>query len=133
MENKLNTDVEETNDIEGTNSIEADAEKISEKTVGYDDDKPFYERDEEKYKSFYERDDETYLYNCHSCISMVCSSRTFRRYDVREGKTEKADTLFYRYHFTWNFRFYDVRYVSHFLELCRNNTPYNDGAYKIFL
>ena len=55
MENKLNTDVEETNDIEGTNSIEADAEKISEKTVGYDDDKPFYERDEEKYKSFYER------------------------------------------------------------------------------
>lgn len=70
MENKLNTDVEETNDIEGTNSIEetngvegtnsleADAEKISEKTVGYEDDKPFYERDDEIYMSFDERDDE---------------------------------------------------------------------------
>lgn len=58
MENKLNTDVEETNDIEGTNSIEADAEKISENTVGYEDDKPFYERDDEIYMSFDERDDE---------------------------------------------------------------------------
>lgn len=48
MENKLNAVDEATNSVEGTNSIEADAEKISEKTVGYDEDKPLYEIDDEK-------------------------------------------------------------------------------------